>query len=150
MTNTIDRTYYKKFRAHGYGARHAANLAIGWYALQTGQVLAAIDNDFSGCSCDYPAIGDCPQCNEAKHRKHNGYSDHGHKCACPYTFDVTVRSADREHVASLGSVCVNTSTDPYLDDVCAELAHELTLELAQAKARQAAELAPTPAGWMAL
>lgn len=150
MTNTIDQAYYRKFRARGYGAREAARLAIGWHALQTGLVFATVDNDFSGCGCDYPAIGECPQCNEAKRRKHDGYRDHGHKCACPYTYDVTVRSADREHVASLGSVCVNLDHDPYLDDVCAELAHELVLELAQAKARQAAELAPTPAGWMAL
>lgn len=103
MKRRIDPKYYARFRARGYGAAHAAYLARGYSALLSGRFTASYENDRCECDADKP---------------------------CPYTYCVVVKSVDGEnqygkHTNCLGGVCVLRESDPYLDEVAAELACEL-------------------------
>lgn len=132
----INLTLYRQFRSRGYGATEAARLAKG---------AAAIDNDLitvefapDACSCDYPAVGPCQRCLDDRRARYEGARARSHRCACPHTFMVSVRSrTDADLRDSLGSVCVNSESDPYLDDVAANLAYELLAQLpTEAQRRQ--------------
>lgn len=134
----IDPKFYANWRAYGETASHAAFLALGSTLIANEDVEVIQEYDPEGCQCDYPAIGPCHFCQDNRERYGN-YSAIRHKCACPYTMEVTVRTPDREYVESLGGICVNSDSDPYLDYCAAELAGAI-----------AARMDPTPSSWMAL
>lgn len=138
----IDPFYFRKWRKRGLGAAEAARLAIGDKAVQSGELTAEAEYDPEGCICDYSGeqAKYCHACKDDKRRKHEGRRAlRPHKCACPTTMQVVVKSADGEYRQSLGGICLNSETDPYLDQCIAELAAEVLHQMA-----------PTPERWMAL
>lgn len=133
---------YRKFRARGYRATEAARMAKGAAAIDSDAVTVEFAPD--ACSCGYPTVGPCHRCLDDRRAKHEGARLRSHRCACPHTFEIVVKSrADRDLQNSLGSVCVNSESDPYLDEVAAELAFDLLAQLPTEAQRKQKEIVHT-------
>lgn len=141
----INRKFYFMWRKRGETAKCAAYLARGSEALDNGTVKDCTEYDPEGCQCDFSGdmVKYCHVCKDNRRRQHRSgrvdSRDDRHKHRCAYTLWCRVESADGAYSDSVGGVCVESESDPYLERQAAELSVQVL-----------DQMAPTPSNWLAL